>query len=52
MMAAWGEWVIVIPMTQQEIEEHCIHVWRDTKEDENSIIQECIRCKKIRTFNL
>lgn len=41
-----------IPQTPQEIEEQCIHVWRDGTQEGTTLYQSCIRCQKTRAVTL
>lgn len=40
----------IIHQSLEDIQEICVHVWRDKEETNEGVTQECIRCKKTRTL--
>ena len=52
IMWAGSEWVIITPLTQEQIQEQCIHAWRDEVQPNGSILQTCVRCNLQRTISV
>lgn len=46
-----SDWQI-LEFTQEQIEENCVHIFRDIETTEEFIKSKCIRCWKERIYNL